>query len=42
MPSYFHYRRPGTALDGPEYMTDMFVRDIEQGIADTGVKAARC
>jgi len=42
VPSYFHYRRPGTALDGPEYMTDMFVRDIEQGIADTGVKAARC
>ena len=31
---------PGTALDGPEIMTDMFVRDIEQGIADTGIKAA--
>lgn len=26
-------------LDGPEIMTDMFVRDVEQGIADTGVKA---
>ena len=26
-------------LGGPEIMTDMFVRDIEQGIADTGIKA---
>jgi phosphotriesterase-related protein len=39
VPFYFHYRGPGTALGG-HYMTDMFVRDIEQGIADTGVKAA--
>ncbi len=31
---------PGTLLDGPEIMTDMFVRDITEGIADTGVKAA--
>ena len=31
---------PGTLLDGPEIMTDMFVRDIDQGIADTGIKAA--
>jgi phosphotriesterase-related protein len=27
-------------LDGPEIMADMFVRDIESGIADTGIKAA--
>ena len=40
VPFYFHYTGPGTALDGPEVMTDMFVRDIEQGIADTGIKAA--
>jgi phosphotriesterase-related protein len=40
VPFYFHYRGPGTALGGREYMTDMFVRDIEQGIADTGIKAA--
>ena len=26
--------------DGPELMTDMFVKDIEEGIAGTGVKAA--
>lgn len=40
VPMYFHYRGPGTPLDGPEIMTDMFVRDIERGIADTGVRAA--
>ncbi len=39
IPFYFHYRGPGTMLDGPELMTGMFVRDIRQGIADTGVKA---
>lgn len=38
-PFYFHYRGPGTVLDGPELMVDMFVRDIQEGIADTGVKA---
>jgi phosphotriesterase-related protein len=40
LPMYFHYLGPGAALGGPEIMTDMFVRDIEHGIADTGVKAA--
>jgi phosphotriesterase-related protein len=40
VPFYFHFRGPGTILDGPELMADMFVRDIEEGIADTGVKAA--
>ncbi|BBX24434.1 phosphotriesterase [Mycolicibacter terrae] len=40
VPFYFHYRGPGTMLDGPEIMADMFVRDIESGIADTGIKAA--
>jgi len=38
-PLYFHFRGPGTVLDGPELMVDMFVRDIQEGIADTGVKA---
>ena len=28
---YFHFSRPGTALDGPEPMVDMFVRDITGG-----------
>src|SRR4029077_8164420 len=40
IPFYFHFRGPGTTLGGPEIMVDMFVRDIEEGIADTGVKAA--
>lgn len=40
VPFFFHYTGPGTLLGGPEVMVDMFVRDIEEGIADTGVKAA--
>src|SRR5215510_10603780 len=40
LPMYFHFRGPGTILEGPELMVDMFVRDIEEGIAGTGVKAA--
>jgi phosphotriesterase-related protein len=40
VPHYFHFRGPGTLLDGPELMVDMFVHDIREGIADTGVKAA--
>jgi len=40
VPFYFHFRGPGTLLDGPEVLVDMFVEDITQGIAGTGVKAA--
>jgi phosphotriesterase-related protein len=40
VPHYFHFRGPGTILEGPEMMVDMFVRDIREGIADTDVKAA--
>jgi len=40
LPMSFHYLGPGAPLGGPEPMVDMFVRDIEHGIADTGVKAA--
>ena len=39
LPHYFTYRGPGTILGGPELIADMFVRDIQQGIADTGIKA---
>ncbi len=39
LPTYFHYRGPGTIFGGPEILTEMFVRDIEQGIAETGVRA---
>src|SRR5271166_2940619 len=40
VPMHFHFTGPGTVLDGPEPMTELFVRDIEEGIAGTGVKAA--
>jgi phosphotriesterase-related protein len=40
LPFYFHFRGPGTIFGGPELIAEMFVRDIEQGIADTGVRAA--
>ena len=40
IPHFFHYRGPGTLLAGPEPMTEMFVRDIREGISGTSVKAA--
>lgn len=40
IPHFFHYRGPGALFDGPEPMTELFVKDITQGIGDTGVKAA--
>ncbi len=40
VPMYFHFRGPGTILGGPEPMVDLFVREIEEGIGDTGVRAA--
>jgi phosphotriesterase-related protein len=40
LPFHFHFQGPGTILDGPEPMAEMFVRDIEEGIAGTGVRAA--
>jgi len=40
VPLYFQFQGPGTTLGGPEMMVDMFVKDIKEGIADTGVKAA--
>lgn len=39
LPMYFAYQGPGTMLGGPEPMVDMFVRDIETGVADTGARA---
>lgn len=37
---HFEYRGPGMLLDIPEPMTELFVRDIKEGIAGTEVKAA--
>ncbi|MBY0286527.1 MAG: phosphotriesterase-related protein [Mycobacteriaceae bacterium] len=38
VPMYFHFSGPETPLGEP--MVDMFVSDIENGIAGTGIKAA--
>ncbi|OLT20870.1 phosphotriesterase [Actinomadura sp. CNU-125] len=40
LPFQFHYRGPGTMLGGPDPMIADFVRDLTQGIGDTGVRAA--
>jgi phosphotriesterase-related protein len=39
VPMYFHFRGPGTILGGPEPMTELFVREIREGIGETGVRA---
>jgi len=39
VPFYFHYRGPGLGGDAPDPMVDLFVGDITDGIAGTGVKA---
>lgn len=43
LPFFFQYRGPALAAvlgrEVPDPMVDMFVRDIEHGIADTGVRA---
>lgn len=40
VPFQFHFSGPGLLFDVPEPMTELFVSDIENGIAGTGVKAA--
>lgn len=40
LPFYFQFRGPNTVFGGPELIAEMFVRDIEKGIGDTGVRAA--
>ncbi|HEX3794375.1 MAG TPA: hypothetical protein VHV57_07735 [Acidimicrobiales bacterium] len=39
VPMFFHFQGPGTVMGGRELMVDMFIREIEEGIADTGVRA---
>jgi phosphotriesterase-related protein len=39
VPMYFHFQGPGTLFGGDEPMTEMFVREIREGIGDTGVRA---
>ena len=40
VPGYFARRGPGALPDLPEPMVDLFVRDIEQGIQGTQIRAA--
>jgi phosphotriesterase-related protein len=39
LPLYFRARKAGSGSGGGDPLTDMFVRDITRGIAETGVKA---
>ena len=39
VPHYFHFRGPGRLFDVPELLLEMFVHDVKEGIAETGVKA---
>jgi phosphotriesterase-related protein len=40
LPAYFHTHGPGLLVDGPDPLLELFVRDVEDGIAGTGVRAA--
>jgi len=40
VPHYFAHRGPGALPDLPEPMVDLFVKDIEQGIQGTSIKAS--
>ncbi|GAA2351274.1 phosphotriesterase [Saccharopolyspora halophila] len=40
VPFFFRMHGPGTMLGGDDPMVDMFVKDITEGIAGTGIKAA--
>jgi phosphotriesterase-related protein len=39
VPHYFHFRGPGRLFDVPELLTEMFIHDVKDGIAETGVRA---
>ncbi len=39
VPMFFHFQGPGTVMGGDDPMVPLFIREIEEGIADTGVKA---
>jgi phosphotriesterase-related protein len=40
LPPYFRFRKSGLRLPGSDVLAEMFLRDIREGIAETGVKAA--
>ena len=39
IPFQFHYTGPGLLFDVPEPLTELFLKDLRDGIADTGVRA---
>jgi phosphotriesterase-related protein len=39
VPNYFRHRGPATGFDLPEPMIELFVRDLTEGIGETGVRA---
>lgn len=39
VPMFFKFRGPGRLVDGPELLTEFFVRDLTDGIAGTGIRA---
>lgn len=39
LPVYFAFHGPGRTIDRPDPLTELFVRDITDGIAGTGVRA---
>ena len=40
VPFTYQYRGPGTLLGGDDPMADLFVRELTEGIADTGIRAS--
>jgi phosphotriesterase-related protein len=40
LPGYFHTHGPGLLIDGSDPLVELFIRDIETGIAGAGVRAA--
>ncbi len=40
LPMYLKFRVPGSRFNTSDVMVEMFIKDITEGIADTGVKAA--
>lgn len=39
LPLYFRFHGPGLPVDGPDALAELFLRDIERGIAGTTVRA---
>lgn len=40
LPVYFRFHGPGLTIDGPDPLVELFLRDIREGIAGTGIRAA--